>query len=311
MRQWEYLDADVAYLLGLIVARGRLVENPGDYRIVIEFPGSSLQVQGVETTFDQPMEIRLGLLEIANRLRNLLEADIDIPSTVDTDKHLLAVSFRRRNMAWRNLRAILGDATHFGSFSVPKVLFDDETPVDYAHEFIRGFADVAGNIRSANRYLDRRNRVRLDVLNYRENWQLPVQICQLLQDRLAVPVQSIIWGHPNMGRNFREHQINIFAVPFLKIGFTFRHKQKVLEELAELDRQRFPNAAYYPCPGERRVRASKSIDEREYDMTHLPDALIGQHFNAYWQICRALGCPKRPVHEDVGQLEEVDNEGAI
>ncbi len=71
----DYLDADVAYLLGLITARGQLLEQPGDYRIVIQFPGSSITVQGVETAFDQPTEIKLGLIQISDRLRNLLETD--------------------------------------------------------------------------------------------------------------------------------------------------------------------------------------------------------------------------------------------
>ena len=48
---------------------------------------------------------------------------------------------------------------------------------------------------------------------------MPVQLCTVLEEHLAVPVQLITWGHPNMGRDFREHQLNIFAVPFGEIGF--------------------------------------------------------------------------------------------
>lgn len=86
----DYLDVDVAYLLGLIVARGELIEKPGDYSIILNFPGSALEVQGLEVKFDQPTEIKLGLLDISNRLRNLLEADIDLPTTGHND-HTLVV----------------------------------------------------------------------------------------------------------------------------------------------------------------------------------------------------------------------------
>ncbi|MCS7208638.1 MAG: hypothetical protein NZ874_03620 [Fimbriimonadales bacterium] len=220
-----YLDADVAYLLGLITARGQIVEQPGDYRIVIQFPGSTITVQGFQTTFDQPTEIKLGLLEISNRLRHLLEADIDIPTSGEDGDHMLIISFRRRNMTWRNLRSMLGEASYFGSFRVPAIISSPSTPVEYVREFLRGFADVAGNVRLSNRYVDGRNRVRLDILNYIGNWQLPVELCRLLQERLDVPVQLITWGHPNLGRDFREHQLNVFVVPFTKIGFSFRHKQ--------------------------------------------------------------------------------------
>ena len=118
----DYLDADVAYLLGLITARGELVEQQGDYRIVIQFPGSSTIIQGVETAFDQPTEIKLGLIEISNRLRNLLEADIDLLGDIASNEHTIVISFRRRNMMWRNLRLILGEASHFGSFQIPEVI---------------------------------------------------------------------------------------------------------------------------------------------------------------------------------------------
>lgn len=307
----DYLDADVAYLLGLITARGQIQEQPGDYRIIIQFPGSAITVQGVKTTFNQSTEIRLGLLEISNRLRNLLETDIDLPAGSEAGEHTLVISFRRRNMMWRNLRLILGETSHFGSFQVPAVISDTNTPVDYVREFLRGFADVAGNVRPANRYVDGRNRVRLDVLNYKNNWQLPVQLCRLLQERLEVPVQLITWGHPNMGRDFREHQLNIFAVPFLKIGFTFRHKQKVLEELAAQDERNFSQRIYLPCPGERRLSSPKPRDDKENDATRLPPELVGKHFDSYWQICRALGCPRRPAESELPLLEEVADEGAL
>ncbi len=303
----DYCDADVAYLLGLIVARGQLVEQNDERRIIIEFPGSTMQVEGIQEVFDQPTEIKLGLVDISFRLRNLLETDIDI---IDSGQgtHRLLVRFHRNNMMWRNIRWMLGDPAHFGAFRVPEFLLNVQTPAEWKREFLRGFADVAGNIRQANRYVDGRNRVRLDVLNYRENWQLLVQLCQLLQDHLDVPVQLITWGHPNMGRDFREHQLNIFAVPFLKIGFNFRHKQRVLEELAECDRTNFPNARYASCPGERRVRKRKPDDQREGDSNYLPAALCGKHFDAYWQICRELGCPKRPSQKDIDYLEDVEQE---
>jgi hypothetical protein len=304
----DYFDADVAYLTGLIVARGQLLEQSDDRRIVIEFPGSTIQIEGTQSVFDQPTEIKLGLVDIAFRIRNLLEADVDIIEG-SSGSYVLMARFHRNNMIWRNIRLIFGEASHFGAFNIPDILFNSETPWEWRREFLRGFADVAGNIRRANRYFDGRNRVRLDVLNYKHNWNLPVQLCRLLQDYMDVPVQLITWGHPNMGRDFREHQINIFAVPFLeKIGFNFRHKQKVLEELAEEDKRNSPNARYTPCPGERAIKRSKPIDDRESESQYLPDALLGKHFDAYWQICRALGCPKRPTQQDIDYQEDVEQE---
>lgn len=168
---------------------------------------------------------------------------------------------------------------------------------------MRGYADVAGNIREANRYVDGRHRVRLDVLNYSTNWHVPVQLCTLLQEHLNVPVQLITWGHPNLGRKFREHQINIFAKPFLDIGFSFEHKQKILQEFAEWDDKNVKTTNYAPCPGMRNIRKRKPNDPDENNAEKLDPVLVGNHYDAYWQICKALGCMRMP---DKGVQLELD-----
>lgn len=194
----------------------------------------------------------------------------------------------------------------FRSFQVPPVFLDENTPDDLKREFVKGFADVAGNVRYANRYVDGRHRVRLDVLNHSLNWAVPVQLCLLLQEGLQIPVQNITWGHPNMNRDFREHQINIFAVPFLKIGFTFQHKPVVLEELALQDTQR-NDSRFVGCPGRRRIRVLKDSDDREND-DRLPPEIRGKHFDSYWQICKAFGCTREPQPAQLSLFEPLESE---
>lgn len=292
----DYIDADVSYLLGLIVGRGTLLEGE-NRRLIIEFPYSALQIQGIEQTFDQETSIRLGLDGIRERLQDLLGTDIRTErreNAVD-----LIATFQRPTMGWRNILYILNNATSYPYFKVPSIFFNPELPTDWKREFIRGYADVAGNIRHANRYVDGRNRVRLDVLNYPTNWETPVQLCLLLQEQLHVPTQLITWGHPNMNRGFREHQVNIFAKSFLSIGFSFAHKQTLLEEFARSDDQSHPNANYGGCPGMRPSRPPKPADEEEANAEKLDPRLVNQHFDAYWEICKALGCPRYP---DADQL---------
>jgi hypothetical protein len=129
----------------------------------------------------------------------------------------------------------------------------------------------------------------------------------LLQDHLDVPVQAITWGHPNLGREFREHQINIFAREFLKIGFSFEHKQKLLEEFASQDANDYPNARYEPCPGMRKERGKKPVDPDEANADRLDPRLLSHHFDAYWQICKALGCTRMPETEAQLALEFVED----
>lgn len=56
----NFLDLDTAYLLGLIVIRGHLIETAGDHRIVIDFPSKNLLATGIKLKFEQKKHLRLG-----------------------------------------------------------------------------------------------------------------------------------------------------------------------------------------------------------------------------------------------------------
>jgi hypothetical protein len=292
----DYMDEDVAYLSGLIMARGTFSETQGIRQLVIPFSFSSVEIEGPESTFQQKNEFRLSLDDIRNRLQILLDTEIE--SSVKDREIDFVIKFNKNSMIWRNLRLIFSKRESYPFFPVPDVFFRPDLPTEWKREFLRGYADAAGNIRRANNYMNIRNRVRLDVLNYPTNWGVGVQLCRLLQDHLDVPVQNIIWGHPNMNRDFREHQINIFVVPFLKIGFSIAFKQKLLEEFADEDMKAPTKFRYVPCPGKKRVGASrKPKHSGEEDEEKLDPRLVGKHFNKYWQICQSLGCKKKkPVN---------------
>lgn len=290
----DYIDGDVAYLLGLIIGRGTILDSASQRQLIIEFPSSSIQAQGIESTFDQDIFIKLGLFDIRERLIDLLDTDIKIVEK--TSGFDFVARFQRHSMVWRNILSILENATSYPYFQIPQIFFDTNFPVNYKREFLRGFADVAGNIRQSNNYFGR-HRVRLDILNYPTNWELPVRLCLLLQEHLDIPVQLITWGHPNLGRSFREHSINIFAETFKPIGFNFKHKQIILDELAEYNSEYHSNANCDPCPGIRSLRRTKPYDPEENNVEKLDPRLVGNHYDAYWQICKALGCPRMPADE--------------
>jgi len=300
----DYIDGDVAYLLGLIIGRGTISESDGIHQLRIEFQYSSLEAQGISGSFNQEISIRLGLDEIRERLLDLLDTDIKI---VRKERGIdFIIRFIRNNMIWRNITLITDRTTSYSYFRIPPIFFERELPTDWKREFLRGYADVAGNIRPANRYIDGRHRVRLDVLNYPTNWTMPVQLCTLLQEHLDVPVQLITWGHPNMGRGFREHQINIFAKSFLKIGFSFEHKQKVLEEFAEWDVENTKDTGYIHCPGMRNIRKPKPAHSDENNEEKLDRFLIGNHYDSYWQICKELGCTRKPDKVKQTESDSID-----
>ncbi len=289
----DYMDADVAYLLGCVVARGELISEKGVHKAIIHFPKGSFIAEGEGLRFDTEKEIRLGIEKIRERLLELLAADI---KTQDMGEGLsLVVTSTRNTVAWRNVNMLLEGKTSYPFFNVPPVLFDPGVPFEVKSEFIRGFADVAGNVRIANRDQIGRHRVRLDVLNYVTNWELPVQLCTLLQEHLHVPVPVITYGHPNLGREWREHQINVYCEDFTKVGFYFDFKQAALENLSKANYAHFPNHTTKFCPGRRRrTKAHKPAHPLENCPERLDTRLNGKHFDWYWQICKAIGCQRKP-----------------
>ena len=303
----DYIDADVAYLLGLITGRGRISESGGIRQITIEFPYQSLQVEGTSGSYNADTSIRLGLQLIQERLLELTGADITI--TPKESSVALILRFIRNTMVWRNILMHVEDRLGYEHFLVPQIFFSPDIPKDWKREYIRGFADVAGNIRHANRYISGAHRVRLDVLNYQTNWEMP---CPTLYDtggtfNNTCPVNHL--GTSEYGRDFREHQINIFAVPFGEIGFSLSHKQSILEEFIEHDQKHHPTQDYSPCLGRKKLGKLKKKDKRESD-EKLDERLQGKHFNAYWQICKKLGCPRRPSAIQ-GELWEFDEHEAL
>lgn len=157
----DYIDADVAYLLGLITARGELSESNSVKQVSIKFPYKSLTVDGVSGTFDTNTSIRLGLQQIQERTLEVTGADVAIVSGENCVT--LVIRFLRNTMVWRNILMHTQERTSFEHFGVPEIFFSPSIPKEWKQEYIKGFADVAGNIRRANRYVDNANRVRLDV----------------------------------------------------------------------------------------------------------------------------------------------------
>lgn len=308
----NYLDPDVAYLLGLIAIRGTLYENPGDKRIVIEFPFKSLVIRGTMAPVNQQQQLQIAVGEIRDRLYELLEADISVrrsPSAME-----FTIRFLRNSMAWRNIGYVLNGKRSYTEFEVPRAIFDSREEAIKV-EFLRGVADAGGFIRASNRYRNGRHRVYIEVNN--RNWLLPIQLCALLQQHLDVPVQTIQWGHPNVRQPnqprgtawAKEHQVKIFAEAFRKVGFHVSYKEQILDQFIEENLKR-PGELPPKCnpnPAIRRVRPPKPRHPGEKSAL-LPGSLRRKHFDSYWQICLAMGCQQcvTQQHQEITPLQALE-----
>ena len=178
---------------------------------------------------------------------------------------------------------------------------------------MRGFADASSDPNPADNDQSGRHRVVLQVQF--GNWKLPVQLCRLLQENLKIPVSHILWGHPNLrapgggGGWAKETRIRIFAEDFEPVGYYFRHKQEIFQELLRQNKANRPQRSK-PCnPKAKRIaqnsKKTKHADERD---ERLPPQLRGCHFDAYFKICKKLGCVqgKKPPQLEIFEDENSD-----
>jgi hypothetical protein len=295
----DYLDVDMAYFLGLLVARGSINEASGVKRITIEFPFRSMYAEGINKTFNQRDQIIIGLQDPIKRINEL--TDVQINQNITENTVYLTIETLKNTIFWRNVKMLLQGKTSYYEFSIPREIVEADEKIKV--EFMRGYADVAGYVRVSNRDQVGRHRVYLDVLN--PNWYLPVQLCHLLQDHLGVPTATITYGHPNLrdprGKDYREgnrgtwareHQYKTYCEYFLKIGFYMRHKQEILEELADYNMRKFGKIEPMFCTPPKPVKVKKRYRHPEVKSDSLPAEIRGKQYKSYWQICADLGCPR-------------------
>lgn len=296
----NYLDEDVAYLIGMVCVRGRIVEGRGDRSLIIGFPFKTLVAKGLTKEFDRAAQLKLGIYDFRERLFELLGTDIEIKETRNSFE--LIIRFPRNTMAWRDIKILTQNKFSYADFTIPPNILDASTSIKKS--FVRGMADAAAEIGlGADHPWNKKHRV---VIAFNENWILPIQLCRLLQNDLKVPVDGILWGHPNIRdpqvRNprvgIREHQFRIYSEAFEKIGFDIGYKNEILEELVKDDRDNHPGKIHF-CNLSARERRTKKKRHPQEKNKNLPKTLYGCHFGTCREICRALGCHevKSPIYK--------------
>jgi len=291
----DYIDEDVAYLLGSIVARGEINYDAG--QVTIMYPYKYQKINGTNAW----NSIVISLDNVVQRFKDL-GFDVDKQAPGPGKDILLILKSKPSSIEMRVLRYHLGNRTVYKEFEVPEVLW--KSPSNIVREFVRGYSDVAAHIRASNRDEAGFHRVYIDVLF--QNWKLPVQLCNLIQIKLKVPVHTITWAHPNIrdpnAKHVhdsswwkKEHQIKIYAHDFTQIGFYIMHKQQLLEKYASENIKKMNNGEkprHKPCKAViRKHRKHKSRkrhpDENDQD---IPEVIRGKHIDHYVEICLALGC---------------------
>ena len=85
----------------------------------------------------------------------------------------------------------------------------------------------------------------------------------------------------------------------MQIGFYIRYKDEILQELGEFNKENYPSSRPEFCNPPKPIREKKPKHPAESD-ERLPPQLRGRHFDSYWQICEAMGCPRCRKQAKIG-----------
>jgi hypothetical protein len=96
-----YIDIDVAYVLGLIVARGEIRDDTLK-QIIIEFPYRNLEAVGIKKKVDQRDKLLISVNRVRDRIQELENADIKVEEQ-DQAVYLKIESYKE-TMFMRNIK---------------------------------------------------------------------------------------------------------------------------------------------------------------------------------------------------------------
>lgn len=240
----DYVDTDVAYLLGMLYGRGQLIEHGDVRRLVITLDIRRTLPKlpkGVETpAMDLDVQNERALNIARRRINDLLDANVDVAPVRKGETTLTAV-FVKPTIAWRDLKCLCSGGTDRSNFRLPSAFLDlVRGQRALGEEFLRGFADVAVMPSAADNAWGGRIRIAFPVVN--ANIRFARQLVKLFE--LLGVAAPLLKGTPeSRGGSKKEHRIRPYVEDYESIGFHFSHKQQLLKLLAKFNRGLKPNAA--------------------------------------------------------------------
>lgn len=287
------MNAQMAYLIGMILGNGELQCGDSNTIFTIEIPFKNLKS---DLGHDVGVYVKASITDIEGVIAPLIAT----PLTVTIQKKSVRLSFTKNNQDYtaREILRLIGRGVHHSTMRIHEELFGISR--DEKIELLRGIADVTGYIRASN--YERRgkwaHRVYIEVPR---NWYLAIDIANMLKS-LDIPIQNIDFGHPNfrdpnlkykkLGKvNYwkKEHQIKIWANEFAPIGFNIIHKQKALDHYSKELLSHMNSNKTHKFYWQTKSRIMKKLSHPGENDISLPSEIRGKHFDSWKVLAKELG----------------------
>jgi len=306
------LDEDISYSLGLLYGKGFIEEKEDKCRFRFEIRFKLPRVEQKDVAY--------AIVKDFLKLQKTIETELSVRTQIG-DLPEPGIKFRRpitMTTDWLSSRTLLlrrlfdvDVLTNNALNKIPNYIF--RHPTNIIKAFLQGIADSTSlppspKISKGTAAFTEAGAGRVQLELEFARWDVAVQVCRMFQEKMKAKVFMINWGHPNIrgadtwkGQN---HQLRLYFNEFAKVGFRMEFKRVFFEEMMEkikpddLSRQR----DYCPRKCEPAKKPYKCNKHNEDDES-IPSRIRGWHFNAFWQICEALGCRCRKTCRDSMSLE--------
>ncbi len=330
------ISSELCYFLGLITGRGKIFS--GTKKIVINFPATKDTLTGVpfcpicndeigvvtnkenrginickmcdartdpkyKIEFEYDEKLIPSITEtVFPILRTIIESEPIITKTKNDVR--ISIDFSQNEDLFDSILKLFNPYYNYDNFEIPDIIKTlDKNKIK---EFIVGIADSAGFPAWGGWFLDT-DGIRTKIyFEFPNNWKLPVQLCNLLQDKFDIHTQTIDWGHPNFrdprmleyknGKKtsgFREHQMKYWADEFAEISYKLGFKKEIFEELSNYNTRVKKQRKKNKCLPPGKVQNNNiTVNHKAENSEKNPPELRGVHFDKFQQICWKLGCNK-------------------
>lgn len=230
----DYIDLDVAYLLGMLFGRGQRIDDGDDRRLLItldirtNYP--KLPPSVPQPKLDIALENERALNNTRRRINELLDANVDIIPQ-GKGKTVLTAIFVKPTIAWRDIALLCSRGTDRSDFRLPDA-FIEQKDLTLFEEFLRGFADVAVTPSFSDNAWGKRARIAFPVVH--KNRGLADQLVKVF-NRVGVNAPLLPGSKAKRGSP-KEHRIRPYADDYERVGFSFPHKRELLRLLAQHNR---------------------------------------------------------------------------
>jgi hypothetical protein len=307
------MDPDHAYILGCLIAGGRI----GEKRVSIKFP---FKKWGKITEDPQRAAniFRSIVQHVQPKLKELYELD----------------SYPVPEPEWQivcegDLTKLSKDLVRYGI--KPQGILREHASIRNIvsmmdlvckRDFIAAIADVIGSVRLSHRRFDMGHTiVSFEILG--ENFRLVMELCHLLRE-LGCPVDQILWEHPNMHCGYdpwddewinKGNKLRVLTWDFVRsASFAFGSKVVAAERNLEIERQILKEQVESRlqkreirnefCPRKRiQIKGIKTAHRHEFHERLIPE--VRGHFIHFTHICASIGCPYAPRNQLKNKLQMV------